>query len=67
MWYNGARWAATQFLTANPDGKERHMLNAGDKAPEFALTADDGTQVNLVDYRGQKVVIYFYPKANTSG
>ena len=43
------------------------MLNVGDKAPEFTLTADDGTQVSLSDYRGQKVVIYFYPKANTSG
>lgn len=43
------------------------MLNVGDKAPEFTLTADDGTQVSLSDYRGQKVVIYFYPKADTSG
>ena len=43
------------------------MLQVGDKAPEFTLTADDGTQVSLSDYRGQKVVIYFYPKANTSG
>ena len=43
------------------------MLNVGDKAPEFTLTADDGTQVSLSDYRGQKVVIYFYPKANTGG
>ena len=43
------------------------MLNVGDKAPEFTLTADDGTQVSLADYRGKKVVIYFYPKANTSG
>ena len=43
------------------------MPNIGDKAPEFTLTADDGTQVSLSDYRGHKVVIYFYPKANTSG
>jgi peroxiredoxin Q/BCP len=43
------------------------MLKVGDKAPEFTLTADDGTQVSLADYRGQKVVIYFYPKANTGG
>lgn len=43
------------------------MLNVGDKAPEFTLTADDGSQVSLADYRGQKVVIYFYPKADTSG
>ena len=43
------------------------MPSVGDKAPEFTLTADDGTQVSLSDYRGQKVVIYFYPKADTSG
>ena len=43
------------------------MLNVGDKAPEFTLTADDGTQVSLADYRGQKLVIYFYPKADTPG
>jgi len=43
------------------------MLNVGDKAPEFTLTADDGRQVSLSDYRGQKVVIYFYPKAGTPG
>jgi peroxiredoxin Q/BCP len=43
------------------------MLNVGDKAPEFTLTADDGSQVSLSDYRGQKVVIYFYPKADTPG
>jgi peroxiredoxin Q/BCP len=43
------------------------MLNVGDKAPEFTLTADDGKQVSLADYRGQKIVIYFYSKANTSG
>jgi len=43
------------------------MLNVGDKAPEFTLTADDGMQVSLSDYRGQKVVIYFYPRADTPG
>jgi peroxiredoxin Q/BCP len=43
------------------------MLQVGDKAPEYTLTADDGTQVSLSDYCGQKVVIYFYPAANTSG
>jgi peroxiredoxin Q/BCP len=43
------------------------MLRVGDKAPDFTLTADDGGQVSLSDYRGQKVVIYFYPKADTPG
>lgn len=43
------------------------MLEIGDKAPDFRLTADDGRQVSLSDYLGQKVVIYFYPKADTAG
>jgi peroxiredoxin Q/BCP len=43
------------------------MLKVGDAAPDFALTADDGSQVTLSDLRGQKVVLYFYPKADTPG
>ena len=43
------------------------MLEIGNKAPGFTLTADDGSQVSLSDYLGQKVVIYFYPKADTPG
>lgn len=43
------------------------MLEVGDVAPDFTLTADDGTEVSLSDFRGQKVVLYFYPRANTPG
>jgi thioredoxin-dependent peroxiredoxin len=43
------------------------MLKAGDKAPEFRLKSDDGKEIALADYRGKRVVLYFYPKANTSG
>lgn len=43
------------------------MVEVGDKVPEFTLTADDGRQVSLSDFRGQKVVLYFYPKAGTPG
>ncbi len=43
------------------------MLETGDKAPDFTLKADDGRQVSLSDVRGQRVVIYFYPKADTPG
>jgi len=39
----------------------------GSLAPNFALTADDGRLVRLSDYRGQRVVLYFYPKDMTSG
>ncbi|MGD0956412.1 MAG: peroxiredoxin [Candidatus Acidiferrales bacterium] len=43
------------------------MLKEGDKAPGFRVTADDGRTVSLADYSGQNVVLYFYPKADTSG
>ncbi len=40
---------------------------AGQAAPEFALKSQDGSTVNLKDYRGKWVVLYFYPKDFTSG
>lgn len=42
-------------------------LNAGDTAPDFQLTADDGTTIRLADFRGRTVVLYFYPRADTPG
>jgi thioredoxin-dependent peroxiredoxin len=39
----------------------------GSIAPAFALSADDGQIVRLSDYRGQRVVLYFYPKDDTPG
>jgi peroxiredoxin Q/BCP len=43
------------------------MLKEGDKAPDFELPADDGSTVKLSDFRGKKVVLYFYPRDNTPG
>ena len=43
------------------------MLEVGTKAPEFTLQDQDGIERSLSDYRGQKVVLYFYPKDMTSG
>ena len=43
------------------------MLQAGDKAPQFALRNQDGDLVCLSDFSGQKLVLYFYPKDNTPG
>ncbi len=42
-------------------------LKAGDVAPDFALLSDTGDTVRLSDFRGQKVILYFYPKDDTSG
>lgn len=43
------------------------MLEAGNKAPEFTLADKDGREVSLSDYKGKKVVLYFYPRDNTPG
>lgn len=43
------------------------MLEAGNKAPAFTLTDKDGREVSLSDYKGKKVVLYFYPRDNTPG
>lgn len=43
------------------------MLSVGDEAPDFELHDQDGETVSLSDYRGDYVVVYFYPRANTPG
>ena len=43
------------------------MLEIGTKAPEFTLNDKDGNAVSLADFKGKKVVLYFYPKDNTPG
>jgi peroxiredoxin Q/BCP len=42
-------------------------LSPGDAAPEFTLPDADGKPVSLADYRGRRVVVYFYPAASTPG
>lgn len=43
------------------------MLKEGDAAPDFILKHRDGEIMNLSDFQGQKVVLYFYPKDDTPG
>ncbi|MCI7605730.1 MAG: thioredoxin-dependent thiol peroxidase [Spirochaetales bacterium] len=43
------------------------MLEVGNKAPSFTLMGDDGKEYSLDDYKGKKVLLYFYPKDNTPG
>jgi peroxiredoxin Q/BCP len=42
-------------------------ISAGDKAPTFTLLDQDGQKVKLTDFKGRKVLVYFYPKADTPG
>ncbi|MDV6277182.1 thioredoxin-dependent thiol peroxidase [Rhodococcus erythropolis] len=46
---------------------ENSRLSAGDDAPDFTLPDADGNEVSLRDYRGRKVIVYFYPAASTPG
>lgn len=43
------------------------MLKKGDKAPDFSLEADSGKTMSLKDFAGKRLILYFYPKDNTSG
>ena len=42
-------------------------LRTGDKAPDFELPDQDGKTVRLAEFKGKKLLLYFYPKANTPG
>jgi len=42
-------------------------LKVGDKAPSFSLKDQDGKTVSLADFKGRKLLVYFYPKADTPG
>jgi peroxiredoxin Q/BCP len=42
-------------------------LNVGDNAPDFSGIDQNGNTINLSDYKGKKLVLYFYPKDNTPG
>jgi thioredoxin-dependent peroxiredoxin len=50
------------IIKKTPEG-----LQVGDKAPSFSLLDDSGRTVSLSDYKGKKVVLYFYPKDSTPG
>lgn len=43
------------------------QLKVGDKAPAFSLKDQDGTETSLADFKGRKLLLYFYPKADTPG
>lgn len=43
------------------------MLRVGSKAPEFQISDQDGNTVNITDFKGKKVLLWFFPKASTPG
>ena len=43
------------------------LLKIGDKAPDFTLKDQDDNSVSLSDFKGKKIVLWFYPKASTPG
>ena len=43
------------------------MLKVGENAPDFTLNSDTGAEVSLKDFKGKRVVLFFFPKANTPG
>jgi thioredoxin-dependent peroxiredoxin len=47
--------------------KEQTMLKIGQEAPDFKLKSDTGSEVSLKDFKGKRVVVYFYPRASTPG
>lgn len=57
------------MLGGDPPGltEEKMAIEEGDKLPDVQLTGPDGTQVSLRDYLGAPLVLYFYPKDDTSG
>ncbi len=44
-----------------------NMLKVGDKVPDFSANDQDGNTINLKDYKGKSLVVFFYPKADTPG
>jgi peroxiredoxin len=48
-------------------GRGGQMLKVGDPAPDFEVTDHRGGRVKLSDFRGKKVLLWFYPKASTPG
>ena len=46
---------------------ETQELKVGEPAPDFELTSDQGKRIKLSNYRGKRVIVYFYPKDDTPG
>jgi thioredoxin-dependent peroxiredoxin len=49
------------------DGEAKVMLKVGDSAPDFTVLTHEGQPLTLSAFRGHKVLLWFYPKADTPG
>ena len=56
-----------QEILSSLEGNFMAKLKTGDKAPDFNLEDQNGKKVKLADFKGRKLLLYFYPKADTSG
>ena len=63
----GAPYRAAEITTEGEALSDSVTLKTGDIAPSFTLTDQDGGEVSLGDFRGRKVIVYFYPAASTPG
>jgi len=54
-------------MTVKDENPKNTMLEQGEESPPFTLPNDEGAPVRLADFRGQPVVLYFYPKDDTEG
>lgn len=61
------RSLARTVVDMTTESNNQIRLSEGEPAPDFTLTNDKGEKVSLSDFRGRKVIVYFYPKADTPG
>ncbi len=55
------------FARAEDTAPVSSGLRVGDKAPDFKVKNDEGKEVSLADFKGKRVVLWFFPKADTPG
>lgn len=65
-WFVGLK-EELEKLNVKPETKTMTHLKEGDKAPAFTGLNEKGEQVSLSDYKGKKLILFFYPKDNTPG